>query len=51
VSLRPAKLRTIADLEGILPPLRHPASADFRREIQEAMDDAADKLVRDMGGL
>jgi AbrB family looped-hinge helix DNA binding protein len=51
VSLRPAKLRTIAELEGILPPLRHPASADFRREIQEAMDDAADKLVRDMGGL
>jgi len=51
VTLRPADIRSIADLKGILPSLGRPTSPDFSVEIREAMDEAADKLVRDMGGL
>jgi AbrB family looped-hinge helix DNA binding protein len=51
VTLEPANLLSIAELEGILPPLGRPTSPDFSVEIREAMDEAADKLVRDMGGL
>ena len=51
VRVEPANLLSISQLRGIMPPLGRPTSPDFGVEIRQAMDEAADKLVRDMGGL
>jgi AbrB family looped-hinge helix DNA binding protein len=45
VSLEPARLLSISELKGILPPLGRPTSPDFREEIHEAMEERAQQLV------
>ena len=45
VSLEPARLLSISELKGILPPLGRPTSPDFSAEIREAMEEHAQQIV------
>ena len=51
VAVEPLREYSLEELHGIVPALSRKTSPDFGIEIREAMDEAADKLVRDMGGL
>jgi bifunctional DNA-binding transcriptional regulator/antitoxin component of YhaV-PrlF toxin-antitoxin module len=41
---------SVADLKGIIPALDRPASDDFDAEIDEAMQDLGDEIVRNLSG-
>jgi hypothetical protein len=45
VRLEPARLLSISELKGILPPLGRPTSPDFSVEIREAMEERAQQIV------
>jgi len=49
VSLRPVRL-TVAQLRGIVPALPN-ETPDLEKEIEEAMEEEAERVVRAMGGL
>lgn len=50
VGLEPVHEYSLEELDGIVPALDRPTSPDFRVEIGEAMEEMADKIVREMGG-
>lgn len=47
VGVRPAQ-HTLASIRGILPPLPGRKATDFEAEIEEAMEDEAERIVRRM---
>lgn len=49
VRLRPARL-TLADLRGIVPPLPGRETVDFEDQIDEAMGEETDRIVRSLEG-
>ncbi len=49
VVVRPARV-TVARLYGVVPALPPGATRDIDEQIQEAMDDDADRLVRELEG-
>ncbi len=49
VVLRPQRF-TVASLSGIVPALPEGATQDIDEQIREAMDDAADRIVRELEG-
>ena len=51
VAVEPLREYSLEELDGIVPALARPTSPDFGIEIREAMDEAAERLVREIGGL
>jgi len=49
IELRPAKY-SVADLRGIVPALPGRETADFEDQIDEAQEESADRLVREIEG-
>lgn len=50
VEVRPVRF-TLESVFGSVPPLPGRDSADFRDQIEDAMEEEAERIVRDMGGL
>ncbi len=50
VEVRPARY-TLESVIGSVPPLGDRDRGDFRDQIEDAMEEEAERIVRDMGGL